>query len=188
MREIEAEPRERRERQREERHLPVDPQERDERAEGGEDVARPARQLRADEVLHRRGVVHDPREQRAGLRPVEVRRRHPRDARHDAPPPSEHDELGREPEDPLEAEERQCLDERRDDDRRGEPRQEVGPLFADHLVEQHLRRDRNDESRGPIDEEEGQPRGELAPLSPDDRLRQLPGRRGRLLRHHRRCL
>ena len=119
MREVEKEAGERGEREREQRDAPVDQEERDERHERRQDVARPARELPADEVLHRRRVVHHARHERARLVVVEMRRGETRDVRHDAPPPPEHDTLRGEPEHAREREHGQRLHDGRTD--HGEP-------------------------------------------------------------------
>ena len=63
------------------------------------------------------------------------------------------------------------------DHREREPGKKVSPLVADHLVEQDLRGDRDDEPCRAVHEQERQAEGELLSLPPDHAAGEVPGRR-----------
>jgi hypothetical protein len=184
--EVETEPGQHRKRQRGQRDAPVDEQQRHQSHQRRHHVARPARELPSDQVLHRRRVVHHAGGERPRLRLVEVRGGQARHVRHDPATPAHHHAFGREPEHAREREHGDRLHDGRAHHRHGEPREEIVATPADHVVEQHLGCDRDDEPRRAIDDEQSQPERELLALAPHDLAREVPGRPLLPLAHRRR--
>ncbi len=162
------------ERQRDEREPPVQVEQVRERRDGGDDAAGELDEPGADEVSNAFRVGHDPRDQHARLRRIEVPDRQSRDVRLDAAPHVGDGALRRNAEHLREGVGRDRLDDGGSAGREGQRRKQVGAVLPDDIVDQRLGGPGQDEAREAIHEHQPQAERQPAAARPDQRPRFLP--------------
>ncbi len=161
-------------RERDERELPVEPEEDAEREHGGDESAAQLHETRADEIPDPFGVGHDARDEDAALRGVEVADGQPKHVLLHLLAHVGDRALGGDAHDLRQGERRRRLDERRAGGRERERNEQVGALLSDDVVDEELRARREHQPREPVDEHEREADRELTAVRPDEGARLLP--------------
>ena len=162
-----------------EREPPVQVEEDDERDHGGDDAAGELDEAGADDVADAFGVRHDPRDEHAGLRRVEIADGQAGHVRLDPPPHVGDRPLRGDAEHLRQREGRHRLDDGRGTGRERQRHQQVGVPLADDVVDQELGRRRQDEPDQAVDEHERQTERQPSLARQDERTRFAPGRLSR---------
>ena len=164
------------------REPPVQIEQNGERDDSGDEAAHELHESGADEISDALGVGHDPGDQHAGLRRIEVADREPRHVRFDAAPHVGNRALCRHPQHLRERERGAGLHERCRTGGERERREQLGASLADDVVDQEFRRRGKHQSDEAVDDHQREADGETPAPRGDERAGLAPrGRRRHFL-------
>ncbi len=153
------------------RELPVEVEQHAQRNDGRHQTADQLHQPGTDEIPDSVGVVHDARNQDAGLGRIEVARRQPGDVPLQAHPHVGDGALRGDPEHLRQRKRRRGVNDGRGAGRQRQRHEQIRPAAADDIVDEKLGAGGKDEAGQAVDEHQDQAEGEPAPMGPY----QLPG-------------
>ena len=155
--------------------LPVDVDQDDEGDDRGDHRSGQLDDTGADEVPDAFRVGHDPRDEDAGFRRVEVADRQPHHVRLDVLAHFHDGALAGDAEDLRVRKRAGRVDDRRKAHRHRQHRQQLPVLLGDDVVHQILGGQGGDQARRAADEHQAEANGQTLPVRPDERFRLFPG-------------
>ncbi len=157
--------------------VPVQPEQDGEPHGRGEEAAHQLHQPGPNQVPDPFGVVHDPRDEDAGLGGVEVADGQAHDPRLDALAHVGDRALGRHPQGLREHERGDGLHQGRRTRGQGDGHEQFRAVLADDLVDQPLRGGGEHQARHPADQHQTEAETQTSPMRPDQLARLAPGGR-----------